>query len=300
MRNVDVAGTGFAVLDRVYATGSFAVSEALGGSCGNVLISLAMLRRRVAPILSLGRDEAGRRLLDEFLSAGAETRFIHCRPERRSPILVQLVDPSVGVHSFAWTCPETRKELPHFEPVDPEDVAEAGPVLERCAVFYVDRVTEAVANAMERARSAGAIVFFEPSEEGQAGLFARAVAAASILKFSADRLGAGVEPAEGAVSIVTHGDAGLEVAGGGERRWLRPFPARDVRDTCGSGDMVSVGVIHWLLAIRPDARSGLDLAAVVPGVRAGQRLAAENCGYVGARGLFRQRGAEYARAILEG
>ncbi|MFO0156927.1 MAG: PfkB family carbohydrate kinase [Alphaproteobacteria bacterium] len=297
--DVDVAGTGFAVLDRIYTPGCSSVSEALGGSCGNVLISLAMLRRRVVPILSLGRDETGRRLLEEFSCVGAETRFIHRRSERRSPVLAQLVDPSIGAHSFAWMCPETRQEFPRFEPVDPEDVAEAGPVLDRCAIFYVDRLTEAVAAAMERARAAGAIVFFEPSEKGEAGLFARAVAAASILKFSADRLGADVEPAASAVSVVTHGDAGLEVTSGDERLWLRPFPARDLRDTCGSGDMVSIGLIHWLLAIRPNARSGLDLATVVPGIRAGQRLAAENCGYIGARGLFRQKGPEYARAILE-
>ena len=63
MGDVDVAGTGFAVLDRIYTPGCSSVSEALGGSCGNVLISLAMLRRRVVPILSLGRDETGRRLL---------------------------------------------------------------------------------------------------------------------------------------------------------------------------------------------------------------------------------------------
>lgn len=299
MRDVDVAGTGFTVLDRIYTPGSSGVSEALGGSCGNVLISLAMLRRSVVPILSLGRDETGRRLVDEFSCVGADTRFIHRRPERRSPVLAQLVDPSIGAHSFAWRCPETRQEFPRFEPVDPEDVVEAGPVLDRCAVFYVDRVTEAVASAMERARDAGAIVFFEPSEEGAAEPFARAVAAASILKFSADRLGADIEPAGGAVSIVTHGNAGLEVTSGDERLWLRPFPAREVRDTCGSGDMVSIGLIHWLLAIRPDTRTGLDLATVVPGIRAGQRLAAENCGYIGARGLFRQKGAEYARAILE-
>lgn len=297
---MDVAGTGFAVLDRIYSSGTSVVSESLGGSCGNVLVSLAMLRRRVAPILTFGRDETGRRLLDEFSCAGAVTTFIRCRPGRRSPVLAQLVDLSVGAHSFAWTCPETQEDLPRFEPVDCEDVAEAGPVLDRCAVFYVDRLTGAVVDAMERVRSAGGIVLFEPSKREAAGLFDRAVAAASILKFSADRLDLGAEPAHGCVSIVTRGDAGLEVAAGGERRWLRPYPARDVRDTCGAGDMVSVGLIHWLLMIRPSARAGLDLAAVVPGLRAGQRLAAENCGYVGARGLFRQKGAEYARAILQG
>lgn len=299
MRSVDVAGTGFAVLDRVYAAGARATWEALGGSCGNVLVSLAMLRRRVAPILTLGHDDTGRRLVDEFTTAGAETMFIRRRMDRRSPVLAQIVDPAIGTHSFAWTCPDTSEALPRYAPVEAEEVETALPVLRRCAVFYVDRVTEAVADAMEVAATAGAIVFFEPSERHPSAGFERALAAATILKCSADRIPHA--PAAGArtITIVTHGEAGLEVSGGGDRRWLDPHPAPDVRDTCGSGDMVSVGLIHWLLSIRPGA-AGLDVASLIPGIRAGQRLAAENCAYVGARGLFRHRGAEAARAILEG
>ena len=48
-RAVHVAGTGFVVLDRVYADDRESF-EALGGSCGNVLVSLAMLDRAVAPL----------------------------------------------------------------------------------------------------------------------------------------------------------------------------------------------------------------------------------------------------------
>lgn len=299
MRNLDVAGTGFTVLDKIYATGSPNNSMALGGSCGNVLLSLAMLRRRVAPILTLGFDEAGRRLINEFEGAGAEMSFVRCRHDRSSPVLAQIVDPRLGAHSFAWTCPATSEALPRFTPVAREEVESAIPALERAAVFFVDRLTDAVVNAMELAMRSGVIVFFEPSEVGEQELFDRAVAASSILKFSADRLGEFNPPDERTVTIVTHGEAGLELRHAGERRWLEPFPARDVRDTCGSGDMVSVGLIHWLLTLRPDPRDGLDLAAVIPGVRSGQRLAAENCAYVGARGLFRQRGAEFARAVLE-
>src|SRR3546814_21181343 len=54
---VDVAGTGFTVLDRVYADGGVA-GEALGGSCGNVLVSLALLHRHVAPLLATGMDRS--------------------------------------------------------------------------------------------------------------------------------------------------------------------------------------------------------------------------------------------------
>ena len=300
MRNVDVVGTGFAVLDRIYATGAGpAAWEALGGSCGNVLVSLAMLRRRVVPILTLGADDIGQQLVDEFATAGAETSYIRRRHGRASPVLAQLVDPTVGRHSFAWTCPETRTALPRYEPVEAEEVESARSVLRRCAVFYVDRVTDAVADAMEVAAAAGAIVYFEPSKAERSPAFTRALAAAAILKCSAERISE-LPATTRALTIVTHAETGLEVVKGGERRWLDPHPASDVRDTCGAGDMVSVGIIHWLLSLRPGTGADLDVPALVPGIRAGQRLAAANCAYVGARGLFRQRGSEAARAILQG
>jgi len=40
------------------------------------------------------------------------------------------------------------------------------------------------------------------------------------------------------------------------------------------------------------------VADLIEGIQAGQRLAAENCAYAGARGLFRSRGADYAREVL--
>src|SRR3546814_8433199 len=84
---IDVVETGFTVLDRLYAEGDFS-GEALGGSCGNVLVSLALLRRQVAPVLSLGSDEVGEQLVDAFRIAGADTRFIWHSEGRRSPVQI--------------------------------------------------------------------------------------------------------------------------------------------------------------------------------------------------------------------
>ena len=69
------------------------------------------------------------------------------------------------------------------------------------------------------------------------------------------------------------------------------------KDICGSGDMVTVGLIDWLLTHYRGTRElvGQDLA---DGIVAGQRLAAENCAYAGARGLFKEHGADYVRRIL--
>lgn len=303
MSDFDVVGTGFTVLDRIYADARGVAVEGLGGSCGNVLLSLAMLSRNVAPVLKLGLDEIGGRLVGEFRHAGAETRFIRRHADGQSPVVAQHLDLISGNHTFAFKCPETDEDLPRYEPIQQEDVDLALPIIKNCAVFYTDRLAGAIVEAMEMAAGAGAIVYFEPSDVIDEDLFRRAIAVTTVLKFSIDRLAEIVERVElpkRGISIVTHGVAGLEVRQGRTRRWCHSHPARAVRDTCGAGDMVSVGVIDWLLARRPQRRSQIDFGELMEGVEAGQRLAAENCAYVGARGLFVEMGAEYARVVLRG
>jgi fructokinase len=71
-----------------------------------------------------------------------------------------------------------------------------------------------------------------------------------------------------------------------------------VKDTCGSGDMVSVGVIDWFLRQKVQSTNAISLVSLREGVVAGQRLAAANCAFVGARGLFSNRNVAYVRSLL--
>lgn len=296
---VDVAGTGFTVLDRVYA--GDIPREALGGSCGNVLVSLAMLNRSVAPILALGRDPVGDRLVSTFVEAGANVRYIARKHGIASPVLAQQLDLASGRHWFATVCPETHIEFPRYTSIAPSDVHQAREVIDHCRVFYADRVSEAIVEAMEAAAGHGAIVYFEPSAVDDTALFERALRVSKIFKYSSDRLSDAVSAwlDVEAISIVTHGAEGLELRQGGMRYWCNAIEAHIVRDTCGSGDMVSVGLIDWLLRGH-SANRPWNIDAVLAGVVAGQRLAAVNCAYAGARGLFERRGAAVARAILDG
>lgn len=297
IQQVDVAGTGFTVLDRIYADGSLA-DESLGGSCGNVLLSLAMLNRQVAPVLALGDDVEGERLLCEFVSAGALTHYIHLRAGLRSPVLAQELNTASGLHEFSFVCPETSADLPRYQPIGEAELASALPVLTHCSVFYADRLSESILEAMRTAWSSGAIIFFEPSDIGDETMFDKAMEMVSVLKYSVDRLGHRVSGVSArCVRIVTHGAAGLEVRHGEDAHWCRAMDAPLVLDTCGSGDMVSVGIIDWMISNRfgPDRLTAVNL---IGGIIAGQRLAAENCAYAGARGLFRNRGASYVRCVL--
>lgn len=296
---VDVAGTGFTVLDRLYADGSLA-DESLGGSCGNVLVSLAMLDRHVAPILTLGDDDEGERIVCEFARAGAEVRYIHLRADLRSPILAQELNTASGEHDFSFVCPETSVDLPRYHPIGEVELAIAIPMLSRCSVFYTDRLSESIVEAMRAAWKAGATVFFEPSDIERQDLFKEAIRMVSILKYSFDRLGNTLgDLPHRCVRIITYGAAGLEIADGKGSVWCEAVNAPVVLDTCGSGDMVSVGMIDWMIANQLQ-RARLSASDLIAGVVAGQQLAAENCAFAGARGLFRNRGADYVQQLLRG
>ena len=296
---IDVVGTGFAVLDRLYADGDF-TAEALGGSCGNVLVSLAMLHRQVAPVLALGLDDIGEQLFAEFEIAGADTRYIHRHPGRRSPVLRQELNTHSGQHSFSFICRDTFEEYPRYQSIGNEELQSATGVLENCALFYTDRLSPTILDAMVQAHHGGAIIYFEPSDIEHA-LFDEALAVTSVLKYSSDRLGPELDDkvsASAAIAIVTYGADGLELRHGHERIWSAAYPAKQVKDTCGSGDMVSVGLIDWLLAHAVPRFSGLGINDLMGGVVAGQRLAAENCAFAGARGVFHHRDVSYVRSIL--
>lgn len=295
---IDVTGTGFTVLDRIFEDGVLE-DEALGGSCGNVLVSLAMLQRCVVPVLALGDDQTGERLVNEFAEAGAITDYINRRADMRSPMLNQLLDTLMGEHKFSSVCHETNSEHAGYQTIDESELQIAVPAITQCKLFYADRLSRSVLKAMGAAREAGAIVFFEPSAIEEDDLFDRALEMTSILKYSSDRLGERLSSSNfDCIHIVTHGASGLEIRDNQWRKWCSSTRADIVKDTCGSGDMVSVGLIDWLLTHYHHSSefSGSDL---VDGIVIGQRLAAENCAYAGARGLFKEHGAEYVRRLFE-
>lgn len=295
---VDVVGTGFITLDVIYEDGSRA-AEALGGSCGNVLISLARLHRSVAPVARLGLDAVGGFLVDEFRHAGAVTKYISQSADIGSPVLLQVVETATGTHSFSFTPQGSNERFPRYSAIDAGQAVAARHLIRSCSVFYADRLTETIADAMEMAWSAGAVVFFEPSEIEDETLFRRAVRHVSVLKCSEERISSLQDAPvdERALTIVTHGASGLELRQGQKSMWCNATPAARVVDTSGSGDMVSVGLIDWLVRHKRP-RSRWDIADLAAGVRAGQVLAATNCAYLGARGVFDGIGVDGVRRLL--
>ena len=296
-----VAGTGLTALDVIYAGCDDRPLRALGGSCGNVLISLAMLGHWVAPVISIGADPSGDFLLDAFLRAGCETRFVFRESEEGSPVIIEHVDIATAQHHFTANCPDTDHRFPKWRSIDEHQVRCAWHTLELASVFYTDRLSPAIVTAMEAAHQAGGMVVFEPAARGDERLFARALRSISILKISDDTVGREMsvsEVREASISIRTHGPHGLTVSVRGQETFSAACAAPRLIDTCGSGDMVTTGLIDRLLR-RWRGKGQWSAEDVIQGVAAGQRLAAVNCAFAGARGIFHAVGADRVRSALD-
>lgn len=298
--DAQVVGTGLVVLDRIHVDANAPLFEELGGSCGNVLISLAMLGRSVIPILRLGADSVGIRLERDLRLAGANTSMVSRRRDVTSPVIVEQLNLDSSDHSFSFVCPSSYERFGSYQPITFDELEPARPTVSSCSVFYADRISETICCAMEAAATGGAIVHFEPSAIGDPDLFDRALSIAHIFKYSVDRL-----PAEAAgrlrpeaFSIVTSGRWGLEVRHDGQIHRCKAFHADVVRDTCGAGDMVTLGLLDTIIQSGARGAGALSIDMVLAGVGSGQRLAAANCAYIGARGLFRERGPEHVRQLL--
>jgi fructokinase len=214
---------------------------------------------------------------------------------------VQYVDAPAGRHWFTSTCPETRRPFPPFSSIDEHDLDEVRHAFRTFTVFYVDRLSSAVVGAMEEAFVAGALVLFEPAGHDDNALVLRALQFCSILKLSDETAGSRFSVGDLNPSLVitrTHGASGLTVSFKKSERFFRAVPAPRLVDSSGSGDMVTTGLLDRLLS---SWHRGADwsIETIYEGVISGQRLAAINCAFAGARGAFLALGAACARQTLD-
>lgn len=294
-----VAGTGFATLDRIYMPFRNRPIEALGGSCANVLVSLAMLGHHVTPILNLGSDATGAFLLNEMERAGCTTQFVFREPNEESPITIEFLDIQLAQHAFSSTCPETHRQLPAYKPIAKSNADRAKGAIRAASIFYVDRLSGSTLLAMEEASRAGALVLFEPNTLQDWPLFRRALPFIDILKVSQDTR-AEIDAQEFEAPpyfITTHGSEGLTLETDAHKVRFASIVAPRLVDTCGAGDMVTTGLIHALMN-GGMTRQSIRIDEVYSGLVMGQWLAALNCAFVGARGIFHAFGGTAIRDAL--
>ena len=292
-----IFGTGLIALDLVLsADSSVPVRAWTGGTCGNVLSILALLGWDAYPIARMNNDSASQRIRADMKQWGVHLEFTACGPTTDTPIIIQHIlrtRDGAPKHRFAWACPHCGSWLPSFKPVTIEAVDEVSKYMRKTKAFFMDRLSRSALMLAEQAADDGAIVIFEPSAKSNEKLFGEAIKIAHIIKYSDERFehvqGAMEHGSATLVEVQTFGANGLRYRhrlGRSLSAWkqLDAIAPSTLADTCGSGDWCTAGLISTMAA---GGRQGLlDCGAegLAQALRFGQRLAAWNVGFEGARG----------------
>jgi fructokinase len=300
-----VMTAGLISLDQIHVPGRRGKMFATGGSCGNVSANLAALGCEVYPLSVLGLDWQGEHVVNELRSLGARMDFLTRRGDVRTPIVIHRIFGETGDgpdHDFLFVDPETLAPLPRFQSVDQlaiDCVRGSGIVP---SVFYLDRASPELLDAARWVKARSARVIFEPLGIDDIALFRAIDGLADIVKYAShclmDRNGNPLVDVKAPIEIQTLGAAEIRVgfrqqaqAQGGvlTRDWhhLPALPVKRLLDSAGAGDAVSTGLV-WALVHEPHDGTS-ESHTVLRGLDQGRRLASLNCGYYGARGVFRER-----------
>lgn len=306
-----ILGTGLVALDLVVsADPDSPVRSWAGGTCGNVLSILAWLGWDAYPIARLNDDAAAARVKADLERWGVHLDLADCGPAANTPIIVQQIKASTSggsTHRFSWSCLRCGGWLPSFKPVTRTVVDRVVPYIPGTSVYFFDRVSRGALDLATQAAEGGAVVMFEPSGRGDEKLFKEALGLAHIVKYADQRM-ADLAGNDGSgnlrLEIQTLGSEGLRFRLPRNRRnpgWrsLNAVPAPDVRDSCGSGDWCTAGVLSKLASSGVQTLDDATIPAVTAALKFGQELAAWNCAFEGARGgMYAQSQAVAVRTDL--
>jgi fructokinase len=271
------------------------IAHAAGGTCGNVIAALAYLGWDTTPVGRLGDDAAGDAIRQEFSRLGVSAHQLTKEDAFDSARIVQfIVERRNGIqHRFGFSCPTCGNPFSRFRPPTLEQAETVLAKKEAPDVFFFDRVSAAILAMASEFRNRGALIYFEPSGIGRPAEFAKALAVAHVVKYSADRMH-GVPTALRSfkgqrLEIETQGARGLRfrwLGDGITQSWhTQPaFKVRTLRDAAGAGDWCTAGFLYQLDWKKGREFDELGEDELGPALMFGQALAALNCQHVGARG----------------
>lgn len=281
-------GTGLIVLDVVLNEHSKPLIGT-GGSCGNVLSILSSLGWKTYPLARIGHDINSRYLLQDLKRWKVKTNYITREQNLATPVIIERLthDRTDATHAFEFKCPNCGADLPKNRLIDEKTVLMSKKIPSP-EVFYFDRTSETILDAIRERKEAGALIVFEPCSHRIRDSFYEAVKLADIVKYSSREFSNHVLINKNQLEIQTLGSAGIKfrVNRKNTSDWkvIDAYPLDKIVDTAGAGDLCTAGIIHRLGQY---ARRGFLEASdleIENALKFGQALATLGCNFKGARG----------------
>jgi len=289
MQNKPVCvGSGLVALDVIYKNPDLKPKFLAGGSCGNVLTILSYFGWESHPVIRLGSDAEGKRIVEDMKKWGVKTKFIEQESEIHTPRIIERVFPGKKPkHRFYIKC-DHGNWLPRRRPYLLKALEHIQDKLPKSNVFYFDRASPSALQLAKILKKQNTIIFFEPPKFLDDHVFLECLRIADIVKHcynqSKETENSGVKiPLE----IQTKGEEGLRYRARflKQKSWqqMNAYPVTNLVDAAGSGDWLTAGLIHFIgqNTLKTPSQNKLDFA-----LRFGQALASLNCNFVGARGIM--------------
>lgn len=300
-----VFGLGLVALDVVLDGGSSEPALYCGGTCANVLIILSYLGWNARPIARLGSDPAASVVRSDLRRWGVDLGLSNMKPASRTPIVVERIRVDrngVPFHTFSFCCYECGSRFPGFQPVTGVAVAELANGRPTPDVLFVDRASKSGVVLAEAYTECATLVVFEPQTIDESRSCRKLLDLAHIVKYSHERVDELPLSASRnrILEIQTLGRGGVRFRTGRQWDYLEAEDVRDLRDAAGSGDWLTAGVIHSLGGRWRAAGDDIEAATVERALAVGQRLAAWNCSFAGARGGMYSARLNELKSMVEG
>ena len=153
-----VIGIGETILDILFGQDGQPTAAVPGGSVFNGMVSLARAGVQVCFISETGHDQVGRIILDYMKASGLSTEYVNVFPDGKSPVSLAFLDEKSDAHyMFYKDYPRQRLDV-EWPRIGADDVVILGSYYALNPVLR-DKVTE----LLERARQAGALIYYDPN-----------------------------------------------------------------------------------------------------------------------------------------
>ena len=282
-------GSGMIALDVIYKEGIIKPFFFAGGSCGNVLTILSYFNWNSYPLMRLGEDFEGKRIIEDMSKWNVKNTFIEKEINIESPRIIERVFTSnKPKHYFNVKC-DHGKWLPQRKPYLLKSLKNIFNKLPITNVFYFDVPTPSAIKLAQELKKQNTIIFFEPSKFIDNENFLKALRISDIVKHCYDKLDdISATNIKIPLEIKTKGDQGLyyKCKFLKQKKWrhLKAYPTTKLVDAAGSGDWLSAGLIHMLF--KNNSKLLINQKQLECALKFGQALASLNCNFVGSRGIM--------------
>lgn len=305
-RKPRLVAAGFFALDIVFGLDDSTPRFYTGGTCGNVAAGLAFFGWDSLPLARLGDDVAGQVVRRDLERWEVRTTHLGLNPVAATPIVLEKIELNKNgtpKHRFLWSCPDCSSYFPPFRAVLRTQAHLIREEIDRPEVFFADRVSPSTVELARHFRAKGSLIYFEPSAAGDPRLFSEMLELCHVLKYSAQRARSFSEllrKHRAQLEIETLGEDGLRFRTRRAFTSWNSLPAFEVKikDTAGSGDWTTVGLIAGLFK---NGKAGLQgtKQELILCLEHAQAVAALNCRFEGARGAMYQLSRSKFNEVVE-